>query len=270
MIFEKFFLIEKLGSLNLISAQSLSESVPIANQLNNNNSLREVLLVFFGAIGALIAIFLKEAIQYALQKRTTIWQLSAYLDVWRSSLMQSVEIYSIYKNVKDKNERLNQSALEGKSSFAKEWLDQDQKKRQFREELTAKIKESFSKNPDILKSQPSFDHFKLATSSIEHRRQLLIDSKTFISDKDAAILGKTIASNVVNFRNSVHELYLSFEQIFKISDDKTVDLAGIIPKLVDQIILHGEAAILAFIRLEKNTEKIVNYSLLRLMLTVLK
>ena len=98
---------------------------------------------------------------------------------------------------------------------------------------------------------------------------MLSDSKSFISDKDASMLGRAIAMNVIQFRTSMVDISAAFEQGMRLAFIQGEQRGAVLANLVDQIVLLGEAALIAFIRLERHVDRVSKQSIPKLVWNVL-
>jgi hypothetical protein len=227
--------------------------------------------LIIGAVGAISAIFLKEAVQAAMQRRIVSWQLLGYLMQWRSLIVKHAPMVSIYETVKKRNYELVSAAGRGNSEFQRVHSEQVKERSEMREKVKEVIIDAISK-ADLTELGESF-HSVLITetaASLSEQRKLLADSKTFISDRDAATLGKQAAMNVVQFRSSLLYLLGTMEGLFKLIPHKSEKSPTTIANFVDQMILYGEELLVAMIRLESKTEAISKQSLHTLTLEILR
>jgi hypothetical protein len=98
--------------------------------MQSNGSLLAIISIILGAFGAFIAIYLKEALQLAIRKRTLTWQLSAYLTRWQAIFTRDLTVFTLYQKVRTRSENLASHYLKGTDHFQTEWDAQ-------REQLTS-------------------------------------------------------------------------------------------------------------------------------------
>ena len=224
-----------------------------------------------GAFGAIIAIFLKEAVQAAMQRRVIAWQLFGYLMSWKSQIVKDGKSVAIYNLITERNQALTKAAGRDTSEFQRVHAEQHKERAELREKVKAALIEAFSKT-DLkgLTDNLVATLLSKGADSLSEQRRLLADSKSFISDRDAAILGKACAMNVVQFRTSLINLLICIEGIFKLLPHESEARPQIVAGLVDQTILFGEELFIAMIRLEKNVESVSKKSLFVLAMDILQ
>lgn len=235
-----------------------------------SGGLGVVATLVIGAIGALAAIFLKEAVQAAMQRRVIVWQLFGYLISWKSQIAKNGAVVSVYEKVKERQLALTKAAVRSTSDFQELFLKQHQDLTEIRETVKAGMIEALSK-ADAIDPHKVLNTMLVteAASSFAEQRKLLTDSKSFISDRDAAMLGKGIAIHVVQFRTSFLFMSLALEGVLKLIPHEAEDRPKIIADLVDNIIVYGEDLLVALIRLEQNVESISKRSIFQLTIDIL-
>ena len=266
MMIHKEILLRIISHLGPINTQQSSENLTNISQINYDITFRDIFLLAIGEFGAVLAIIIKESIQHVILKRTVLWQLAAYMETFKLNLLNEPKLYVVYDNAKVRYDKLTKAAIGGKNNFSNEYFSQKESTKKLRDQILSEIKNAFEKYELDGKSDLKNGMLNVAKKGFEYKRLLLIDSKTFISDKDAALLGKTIASQVVSFRTSLHEVYLSFELIFEIINNDEMKNSDFIPKLVEQIFVQGESALTSYIRLENSVERSIKKSLFGLMI----
>ena len=235
-----------------------------------SGELGTVATLVIGAIGALTAILLKEAVQAAMQRRVLAWQLFGYLISWKKQIVKNGTVVSVYEKVKERQLALTKAAVRSTTDFQKVFLKQHQDLTEIRETVKAGMIEALSK-ADATDLHKVLNTMLVteAASSFAEQRKLLTDSKSFISDRDAAKLGKGIAIHVVQFRTSFLYMSMAFESVLKLIPHEADDRPKIIADLVDNIIVYGEELLVALIRLEQNVESLSKKSLFQLTIDIL-
>jgi hypothetical protein len=232
--------------------------------------LGTVATLVIGAVGALAAIFLKEAVQAAMQRRILAWQLFGYLLSWRRQIIKNAAMANVYEKIKERNLALTKAAARSTTEFKSVHQQQHKDLTELRDTVKAGMIEAFSK-ADVSDLHKVLNSMLIteAASSFAEQRKLLADSKSFISDRDAAMLGKGTAIHVVQFRTSLLYLLLSFEGVLKLIPHEADDRPKIIADLVDNMIVYGEEVLVAMIRLEQNVESISRKSIFQLTIDIL-
>ena len=227
--------------------------------------------VLVGALGAIGAIYLKEAVQAAIQRRVIAWQLQGYLIAWQSTLVKNASVYAIYETVKSRTISLNTAAGRGAEAFNTEHGQQSESQKELRNKLKVAITEAVDK-AEFQKLGDSAWSAYLAEvgASLTDQRRLMADAKSFISDRDAAMLGKAVAMNVVLFRTSMLYLMFTVEVLLKVLSVRSEQLPVVASNLVDSLVVYGEDAFAAMVRLEVGVERISKRSLFEMTLDILR
>jgi hypothetical protein len=224
-----------------------------------------------GAAGAITAIYLKEAVQAAIQRRVITWQLFAYLISWKSQILKDWHAASVYETVKTREIALSKAAARSTEEFRKMHEQQHADRNELRKQLKELIIDSISKAEIKNWDDPLS---KLVTSEASafaaEKRQLLADSKSFISDRDAAILGKGPAMNVVQFRTSLLVMMSALDGVLKVFSVDSEHRPKLIAGLADHLIVYGEDALVALIRLERNVDQLSKKSVIELTWDILR
>lgn len=206
-----------------------------------------------------------------MQRRVIVWQLFGYLMSWKSQIVKHVPVIAIYEKVKERNLALTKAAARSTTEFQRVHTQQFHDRTELREKVKAALTEAISKAD--MKGPCKIIHTVLITetaSSLAEQRNLLADSKSFISDRDAAMLGKAPAMNVVQFRTSLLFLLSTMEGVLKLLPHEADERPKIVADLVDQVIVYGEEMLVALIRLERNIERISQKSLFALTVDILQ
>jgi hypothetical protein len=74
--------------------------------------------ILLGAAGALLAIYLKEAVTVAIQRRTIAWQLFGYLVSWKGQVIRDQYMFTCYNAVDKRVSALRASYSEGTAAFS--------------------------------------------------------------------------------------------------------------------------------------------------------
>ncbi len=101
--------------------------------------------VLIGALGAIGAIYLKEAVQAAIQRRVIAWQLQGYLIAWQSNLVKHAPVFAAYQKVKERTLSLRDAAIRGTEEFTTEHGQQFEEKRDLREKVKAALTEAMKR-----------------------------------------------------------------------------------------------------------------------------
>lgn len=230
--------------------------------------------LILGAFGALLAIFLKEAAQSAIQRRVIAHQLAAYLVWWKGRICKSLPVFMVYQEVQKREVELGESASKGTQAFRNQFEKQTAKQIEIRNMIKEELAKAIENRKDAKTSALTKRLIQEAALFSENQRAYLLDSKTFISDRDAAILGKAFARNVVQFRVSMQYLLAAFEGILKsvaIESElaESAELAKVVAQLVDSIIISGEELVIAMIRLERDVDSLIKKTLLQCTVDIL-
>ncbi len=228
---------------------------------------KEIVLLLTGAGGALIAIFLKEAMQQAFQRRVVTWQLIGYLVAFKAFLLRDEKTRRLYSQILDRESHLHDSLSKGAAAFEAKLQEQKQQQGEMREALRTGIQDLVTEKLMEL-DEPALQLLDELAEAAAQRRSLLLDAKTFLSDKDAAVLGAAVAINVVQFRSAFGDMLDAFEGLFKAAKLNNTHRPKITAHLVDQIVLHGHEALTVFSRLERRVETLSTQSLPRLLWSV--
>lgn len=223
--------------------------------------MKEFLALMFGAIGAIVAIFLKEAVQHALQRRVIAWQLFGYLVAWKANMVNAAPLLGIYLKVQERERKLTESYADGTEVFRARWMAQSDERDKAKEEIKQLIQRTVEKNGDFKQDDFIVKLLELGAESFAQRRTMLADSKSFISDKDASMLGRAVAMNVIQFRTSVLDLSAVIEGALKLAHIQGEHRVVAMTSLVDQVVTLGETALVAFVRLERHVDRISRQSI---------
>lgn len=234
------------------------------------SNLSAAAILIFGALGAIAAIFLKEAVQAALQRRVIAWQLFGYLMSWRSQISKNGQFVSIYEKVKERNHALTRAAASSTEEFRKVHLEQYEQRATLREEVKTALTEAAGK-AGFQSTNEGLNQliFSEAAAYAGEQRRLLADSKSFVSDRDAAMLGKSASMNVVQFRTALLFLLATFEALVKVLPVDCSEKPKAIATLVDHFIVYGEDMLVAMIRLEEGVDRITRKSVVELTADIL-
>lgn len=228
--------------------------------------------LILGAIGALLAIFLKEAVQHALQRRVIAWQLGGHLMSWKQQLVRVQGVASALSAVEGRLKELEVSYSSGTKEFEQRYLQQKKDQEEIRKRIKSELREQLAKREEPLVSAFERRSCGLAAELVAESRKQLADSKTFISDRDAAMLGRAAAMNVVQFRTAAIGIAGLAEGAFKLMADETTPTApdAVVDQFVDQVVIQGEDLLAAFVRLERQADRISKQSVVRATLEVLR
>lgn len=226
--------------------------------------------LLLGALGAVALLYLKEAVQSAMQRRVIAWQLQGYLLSWRSVFLKHPLFFSAYEKVKERTAALGSAALEGNATFREVHLRQSKELDELRANAKTGITEALAKGELSFSGDDAQTAFMEACrESLADQRRLLADARSFISDRDAAVLGKAAALNAVQFRNSMINFSSTLETLLRVlpaSSKKSSTLSG---TLADSLLVYGESALVAMVRMERIAERASKQNVLELTSDVL-
>jgi hypothetical protein len=227
------------------------------------------LTLLLGALGALIAIFLKEAVQHALQRRVVAWQLSGYLMSWKQQIIRAPAVATVYLQVEAQDKERSLSLSKGTKAFhetlAKQTAARTVIRDNLREAVTKGVAASTAPALDDVQRHALDETYKY----VESTRAALVDSKSFISDRDAALLGRAVAINTVQFRFALQHLMIAIASMIKILGLESANSGSAMADSIDHIVVHGEDFLVAMIRLEKLVDHISKRSVPQLTWDVL-
>lgn len=222
-----------------------------------------------GGVGAIAAIYVKEAVQAALKRQIMLGQLQAYVMHWKGLVVRHLHAVQLYNTIEEREKKLTESLTRGREAFNAQHTENVGK----RDEIRAKIKEALQ---EVVDDGKSFDKSSMTSAvfgagldGFVTTRQYLMDGKTFISDSDAAHLGPAIALSTVAFRASAAQILLALEGIVKMmqaidNNTKKSDVATVISSFVDAFVLDGENFFVHLIRLERHVQVARRRNLLQL------
>lgn len=222
-----------------------------------------------GGVGAIAAIYVKEAVQAALKRQIMLGQLQAYVMHWTGLVVRHLHAVQLYNTIEEREKKLNESLKRGREAFNVQHTENVGK----RDEIRAKIKQALQEVVDdgegLDKSSMTSAVFGASLDGLVTSRQYLMDGKTFISDSDAAHLGPAIALSTVAFRASAAQILLALEGIVKMmqaidNNAKKTDVATVISSFVDSFVLDGENFFVHLIRLERHVHAARRRNLLQL------
>jgi hypothetical protein len=235
-----------------------------------NIEMRELAILLMGALGALVAIFLKEAVQRGLQRRVITWQLFGYLIAWKSNIVRAAPICAIYLKVEAREKYLTESYSEGTEAFHKRWMAHSKERDEAREAIKKAVLLSVSEGKLLEMDGFISTISELSAEALAQRRTMIADSKLFISDKDVSLLGRAVAMNVIQFKTSVIDLLSAIEGVVKLAGVEGEQRAPVMAHLVDQVVIHGEEALVALIRLDRQVDALSKQSIPQLVINVLR
>jgi hypothetical protein len=226
--------------------------------------------LLLGALGAVALLYLKAAVQSAMQRRVIAWQLQGYLLSWRSVFLKHPLFFRAYEKVKERTTALGSAALEGNATLREVHLQQSKELDELRANAKTGITEALTKGELSFSGDDAQTAFMEACrESLADQRRLLADARSFISDHDAAVLGKAAALNAVQFRNSMINFSSTLETLLRVlpvSSEKSSTLSGM---LADSLLVYGESALVAMVRMEHIAERASKQNVLELTSDVL-
>ena len=84
------------------------------------------------------------------------------------------------------------------------------------------------------------------------------------------MLGRAVAMNVIQFRTSSLDISNVIEGAIKLMGLQGEQRATSLAQLVDQVVILGESALIAFIRLERHVDRVSKQSVPNLVWSVLR
>lgn len=233
-------------------------------QMNTTITLVGLLL---GAVGALSAIYLKEAVQQAILRRTLAWQLFGYLQVMKRQILRNDLLYQVYDKVKLREAELQTSLEGGTELFSQKWRAQNNSREELQKILLDALNPKLipfteGSNPGQALQEAGILIASFQPLLAQHRRDL-VDGKMFLSDRDAAQLGRRVALNAIQFKGSLQTLLACFEQLPAAIKSEEGMRSALLKMLIDQFVVQGEDFLEALVRLERATDRITRQSLLR-------
>jgi hypothetical protein len=194
---------------------------------------------------------------------------------WKTQILKSEHAALIYLEVQKRESALTQSLAKGSQAFQKQHEQQKAKQTEVREKIKVAVLEAIENAPDQKDDRLMKVLSGEAATFLATERANLIASKTFITDRDAALLGKAFPVNVVQFRLSMQNAATASEGIFKTASFGTEafdakEFAKTVAGLVDAIVVAGEDAFVSMIHLERQVDVLTKKTLIRLTLDVLR
>lgn len=218
--------------------------------------MKEILTLLLGAVGAIIAIFAKEAVQQALQRRVIAWQLFGYLLSWKSTIVKEGPLLTLYMAIEAEEKQITESLSKGAAELRAQLAKRNQKQIDIRKKIKDSIEAALKNNAEAKFDQSTLMLLESGAFGISQSRALLVDSKTFISDRDAAILGRQVSIHAIQFRTALLAILGAFEGGLKMATLEGEQRTAVFTYLVDQVVVQGEGAFVAFIRLEQYVDQI--------------
>lgn len=217
-------------------------------------------VLLLGAVGAIVAIFLKEVAQTALKRQILLGQLHAYVLHWRGQVARQPLAARLNTLVEEREKRVVDAYYKGRSAAISQIGENNKERDDAREKIKAEIENAAKSAEGLRKSEATTAIFSASIDTLAVSRQYLMDGKTFLSDSDAAHLGPAIASTVVQFRASAVQMFLAFEGLVRAANgmkdgESNEELLKLTSSLVDSIILDGEQYLVSLIRLDRNVER---------------
>ncbi len=231
--------------------------------------MKEVGTLILGGLGALLAIFLKEAVQQALQRRVLAWQLFGYLLAWKSNIVRTSTMLGIYMKVEERDKKLTASMADGTAAFEAQWKQHRAEGEETRNGIREAVQQAMAKDKDFQLDEATATLLEHGLAALTQRQNWLVDSKSFVSDKDAAMLGRSVALNVIQFRTSMVDAVAALQAIVLLAKSTTDHRASAIANMIDEVVVHGETALVAFIRLERQVARISKQSVAKVVWDIL-
>ena len=184
--------------------------------------------------------------------------------------MRNTHLFKVYIQLEERHNKLLFALEEGTESFKNSWEAASKARNDFREKLKATILAELSKKESIELNVSELAMIGFASESVNLRRDLLINSKSFMSDESSSILGSSVAMNVIQFRAAMIDVLSAIEGLLKVIQLDPKDSKSTIAELVDQIIVSGDDALESFIKLDRTVDAISKQTITQHVLAILR
>jgi len=149
-------------------------------------------------------------------------------------------------------------------------MEQSKERDDMRNEIRGAVQKVLEEKRDVKIDESLTLMLELGAEAFAQRRSMLADSKSFVSDKDASMLGRAVAMNVIQFRTAMVDITAAIEGVVRLTLVQGEQRAAVLASMVDQIVLLGETALIAFIRLERHADRVSKQSIPELVWSVLR
>jgi hypothetical protein len=224
------------------------------------------LAVLIGVIGALLGVYFRESLRRALNQKRIAAQLNAYLSYWEMTLLKT-DLGALIILVQEwDRERTEAYRTRGKAGFSEAWTKQQAQLKEIKKQIKSggsDLLNSLSANHQLLRKMPD-PVFEAFMNEIAISRDALLQSRTFITDSDAAELAWWAAQRVVSIRGNLTSLLMHirvFTQTLRNSEN--VDFMSISDTVV-QIIEKLVDVTYEMQSLKTSTQRFADRSLMRL------
>lgn len=223
---------------------------------------KQIVTLLVGAVGALGAIILKEAVQAAMQRRTVAWQLFGQLWTMKAAMGRIPGIGAAFEKLREQEEDLMSAFREGAAEFKRRSSKHSDTRAELRELIRQKLIEHLADNKSLLST--NHDIRKASQQALARSRDYLADGKTFITDRDAASLGMKAALHVTRFRSSALACMYGLEVLQSIQIQDANDVSPDLMHLVASLVQNGEDMLVAMVHLDRICDATTSKSLVAL------
>jgi hypothetical protein len=157
-----------------------------------------VIVAVLGTATVFFAIYLKEVV---VQRRVVAWQLHAYLEGIRANSVRHPLLFRLFESVGKSVDTLR--TAKSKNSFHEEW----EKQNSSFQAIVSQLKEKMASESAIAELTKLLDEAgctqeSLKRSSSQCRTSLnwMIEGKTFLTDKDSAVLGRGLGTLAIGMK----------------------------------------------------------------------
>ncbi len=159
----------------------------------------KILTVIIGIIGALLGVYFREMLREAIQRKKIAAQLEAYLDDWRTDILENEDLAIIMGAASAWNSKEVKALQKSNNTFF-----------EARDEYKVKLKElknvmqEKKSGEGIYREIRSLSIFEIdqRLSGLREAREGLLKNITMISDDDAALLSWIAVKRIVIIRNN--------------------------------------------------------------------
>ncbi|MFC7460740.1 hypothetical protein [Hydrogenophaga defluvii] len=226
---------------------------------------KQLLTLLLGAVGALGAIFLKEAVQVAMQRRTIAWQLFGYMQTYKAQIMRIPGILPAWNKIKEQEASLAKAYQAGAATFEQEYAKHTSQRTEIRELIRERVVEMLATPTGLGPSLGNSIILAGTRRQLSKAHDLMIESKVFISDRDAALLGPRAAIHVIKFRTSWIGVLSALETLLAITEQDGVHKPEVSTVLVDALVRNGEEALVAVAYLEGISEEMTRKTMISML-----
>jgi len=222
----------------------------------------QLLTLLLGAIGALGAILLKEATQLAIQRRTIAWQLFGQLWTIKTAASRVPGVLAALEKVKEQEDDLATAYTEGAAEYKRRYAEHSGMRTELRKLIRAEVQEHLRSKPELTPALRVVN--KASQQVLADSRVYLMEGKSFITDRDAAILGLQAALHVTRFRSAWSAVMYGLEVLITIQLNEEAETGTEVQRLIENTVQYGEDMLVAMVHLERISEAITSRPLLAL------